>query len=105
MSHCSYTELSYSHYTPLFVIFILGVVFGVSSSSTLYRGNGAVDVVLVKGVLQGCGTLPLLSLPRVAVAAVVSLRTLLLLFAPSLLMNHLNPVIQTSGDNASSLLV
>ena len=58
------------------------------------------------GILQGCSPLPLLSLPCVIVAAVVvSLRLLLLLLAPSLLMYPLDLVIQTSGDDVPSLLV
>ena len=105
MSHCAYPELRYPHHAPLFVIVVLGVIFGVSSS-TLSRGNGGVDLVVVGGVLQVCSPLPLLSLPRFAVAAVVvCLRPLLLLIAPSLLMNPLNLVIQTSVDDVPSLLV
>ena len=71
MSHCAYPELRYSHRAPLFVTVFLGG-FGVSSSSssTLYGGNGAVDIVIVGGVLQGCSPLPLLSLPCIIVAAV-----------------------------------
>ena len=65
MSHCAYQELKYSHHAPLFVIVVLGVVFGLSSSSTLSVGDGAVDLIVVEGVLQGCGPLPLLSLPHV----------------------------------------
>ena len=62
--------MNYSHLAPLFVIFVLGG-FGVSSSSTLFVGNGTIYLVFIGGVLQVCGPLPLLSLPRVVVAAVV----------------------------------
>ena len=105
MPHCAYPELRYSHHAPLFIIVILGVVFGVSSNSNLSGGDGAVYLVVVEGILQGCVPLPLLSLPCIAVTAVVSLRPLLLLLAPSLLMNRLDLVIQTYGDDNSSLLV
>ena len=88
---------------PLFVIIVLGG-FGVSSSSTLSGGNGAVDLVVVGCVFQGCGPLPLLPLSRVA-AAIVSLRPLLLLLTPSLLTNPLDLVIQKSGNDVSSFLV
>ena len=81
VSHCAYPELSYSNHAPLFVIVVLGVVFGVIIS-TLSRGDGTVDLVFVGGRLQGCGYLPLLSLPCVVVAAVVSLWLLLLLLPP-----------------------
>ena len=104
MSHFAHPELGYSHHVPLFVIIVLGVVFGVSSS-TLSRGDDAVDLIIVRGRLQGCGPLPLLSLPRVVVAATVSLLPLLLCLAPSLHMNPLNLIIQTSGDDVPSLLV
>ena len=50
--------------------------------------------------------LSLLSLPHVAVAVfVISLQTLLLLLAPSLIINTLGLIIQTSGDNVSYILV
>ena len=79
---------------------------GVSRSITLLGGDGAVDLVVVGGVLQGCGPLPLLYLPRAVVAVVVvSLRPLLLLLSPSILMNPLNLFIQTSGNKVSYLLV
>ena len=62
--------------------------------------------VIVIGVFQGCVPLPLLSLPCVIVASVVVyLIPLLLLLSPSLLMNPLDLVIQTSGNDAPSLLV
>ena len=106
MSHCAYPYLRYSHHAPLFAIVVLGVVFDVNSSSNLSGGDGAVDHVVVGGVLQGFFPLPLLSLSCIFVAAVVvSLRLLLLLLAPSLLMNPPDLVIQTPGNNVSSLLV
>ena len=105
MSHCAYPELTYSYHANLFLIVILGVIFGVISSSILSGGDVAVDIVVAKSVLQVYGPLPLLSLPCVVVAAVVSLRPLVLLLAPSIFMNPLDLVIQTSGDNVSSLLV
>ena len=105
MSHCAYPELSYSRHVPPFIIVVLGGVFGVRSSSTLSGGDGVVDLVIVEGFLQGCGPLPLLSLSRIVVATAVSLRPLLLLLAPSLLMNPLDIVIQKSGKDFSSLLV
>ena len=52
MSHCAYPELRYSHHAPLFVIIVPGG-FGVSNSSTLSGGDGAIDIILVGGVLQG----------------------------------------------------
>ena len=105
MSHYAYPELRYSHHAPIFIIPILGG-FGVISSSTLSGGDGAVDLVVVRGFLQGCVPLPLLSLPCVVGAAVVvSLRPLLLILAPSVLMNPLDLVIQTSGNDVPSLLV
>ena len=49
---------------------------------------------------------PLLSPPRVVVAAdVISIRPLLLLLSPSLLMNPFKLVIQTYGNDVTSLLV
>ena len=86
-------KLRYSHHVPLFVIVVLGVVFGVISISNLFGDNGAADLVVDEGVLQGCEPLPILSLPRVVVTNVVSLRPLLLLLAPPILMNPLDIVI------------
>ena len=65
-------------HAPLFVIVVL-VGFGVSSSSTLSREDGTVDLVNVGVVLRVCGPLPLLSLPHIVVVVavvVVSLGTL-----------------------------